>query len=817
MSLGKISPEYVNRSLSLFGKLFTLGGLLIGLQTGGSRLQAQTYKDSSLSPRVRSLDLLSKMTRAEKIGQLSTLFGWEMYQKSAVSSSSRIQITSAFKKAIDSGHIGMLWGTLRADPWTKKTLITGLNPEQAVEATNALQHYAITHSRLGIPLLLSEECAHGLMAIGTTVFPTAIGQASSWDTALIEKAAAAIALETRSMGSHIAYGPILDLAREPRWSRVEETYGEDSYLVSKMGSAFVRGLQGKLTATAAVDSNHVLSTLKHFIAYGIPMGGHNGAPAMLGIRTLYDDYLPPFKEAIQNAGALSVMTAYNSIDGVPCTANELLIKDLLKNHWGFQGFVVSDLGSISGIYSTSHTAPNAVGAAAAALSAGVDSDLGGYGYGKNLDSALTAHLVSAAQLDSAVYRVLRLKFALGLFDHPYRSISNANGVNSEEQKRVNEQLATESITLLKRTVLPLKESLRSIAVIGPNADNLYNQLGDYTAPQDTGSVTTVLRGIREAAGPNTRVLYAKGCSIRDTSTAGFAEAMAVAKKAEAIVVVLGGSSARDFKTQYQSTGAAISTQRTVSDMENGEGNDRSTLSLLGRQSELLEKLATSGKPIILVLINGRPMAVEKEADLAGDILEAWYPGATGGKAIAKILFGHASPMGRLPISIPRSVGQLPVYYSQPKGSGGHYVEGAAGPLFAFGFGLSYSTFTYSDFKISKSENQQGLQLQVSFQVTNAGSQTATDIQQIYISDETSSVVTPVRKLVGFSRCTLAPGQRVHQQITIDPKELSLYNLRGDQLIEKGIFNLELARYAGDPDCLKARLEVNQDYIFDHWR
>ena len=783
------------------------------LVMASTALKAQAYKDTTLSPYKRSLDLLSRMNTAEKIGQLATLFGWEMYQKHE--GSGIIQISDKLKSAIDSGHIGMLWGTLRADPWTQKTLENGLDPKDAITATNKIQHYAITHSRLGIPLLLAEECAHGLMAIGSTVFPTAIGQASTWDPKLIRQMATAIAMETRVLGSHIAYGPILDLARDPRWSRVEETYGEDSYLVSKMGEAFVHGLQGSGAFSQAKDSLHVISTLKHFISYGIPSGGHNGGPAVTSNRMLFDDYLPPFKSAITKAGALSVMTAYNSIDGVPCTANEALLKDLLKKQWGFKGFVVSDLGSISGIYNSSHTAAGPTQAAAAAMQAGVDSDLGGYGYGKYLDSALQKGLISMGDLDSATVRILNLKFALGLFEHPYRSVNGASLVHNKIHQQLNQQVATQSIVLLKKKLLPLSPDIKSIAVIGPNSDNTYNQLGDYTAPQDPASVTTILEGIKALVGKNTTLRYAKGCAIRDSSSAGFTAAIEAAKASEVVVVVLGGSSARDFKTEYKSTGAAIATQNTISDMENGEGNDRSTLKLLGRQSELLAKLAATGKPIILVLINGRPVAFEKEADMAGDILEAWYPGAEGGKAIAQIIFGKVSPSGRLPISIPRSVGQLPVYYSQPKGSGGHYVEGPGQPLYPFGYGLSYGSFEYSDLKVSKTENNQDVLLDVSFKVTNTSKRFAsTDIQQLYITDQTSSVVTPIRHLVGFSRCYLKPGQSVTQHIKLDKTALSLWNLKGQQVVEPGNFILALSKFAGDPDALKAQVEVHTGYLLD---
>ena len=769
----------------------------------GQHSSSFLYKDARLSPETRALDLLSRMSLDEKIGQTATIFGWEMYHKP--NKLSVPELSEKFKKAVDSLHIGMLWGTLRADPWTQKTLENGLTPKEATQLTNRLQAYAVKHSRWGIPLLLAEECAHGLMAIGSTVFPTGIGQASTWNPDLIEKMAAAISLETRFLGSHISYGPILDLAREPRWSRVEETYGEDSYLVGLLGSRFVSGLQGS-SAPSHVDSLHSVATLKHFLAYAVPLGGHNGGPAALGMRALLSDYLPPFEKAVK-AGALSIMTSYNSIDGVPSTANSYLLKDILRQQWDFKGFVVSDLGSISGLVSSNHTAGTPAQAASQALLAGVDSDLGGYGYGRHLKDALAADMLPPQALDSAVYHILRLKFLMGLFEHPYRPLQAPLTVGSPQHQALNLEVARQSIVLLKNSILPLQKNIGSIAVIGPNADNLYNQLGDYTAPQDATTVTTVLEGIKGTVSKNTKIYYAKGCSIRDTSRAGFEQALAAARQSDVVIAVMGGSSARDFKTDYQNSGAAIATEDMLSDMENGEGNDRSSLTLLGAQKALLQALGTTGKPIILVLIDGRPMAIPEEAAHATDILQAWYPGARGGQAIAEVLFGEYNPTGRLPISMPKSVGSLPVYYSQPKGATGKYVEADQQPLFPFGYGLSYSRFEYSDLQLSKRQESSRLLYQVDFTVTNRGTLAGTDIQELYLTDETSSVVTPKRQLVGFNRCFLQAGASKRQSILVDSAAFSLINAAYQRVVEPGKFIVALSRFAGDPDALKAELVI----------
>ncbi|WP_311182305.1 glycoside hydrolase family 3 N-terminal domain-containing protein [Hymenobacter volaticus] len=647
-------------------------------------------------------DLLARMTVEEKVGQLSTLLGWEMYQKDE----RRVDISAAGKKAIDERHIGALWATLRADPWTKKTLKTGLNPLQAAEATNALQKYAVEHTRLHIPLLLAEECPHGHMAIGTTVFPTSIGQSSTWDPALIRRMASVIASEARVQGTHIGYGPVLDLAREPRWSRVEETYGEDPVLNGQMGAAMVQGFQG----TSLKSGLNVVSTLKHFTAYGVPEGGHNGGSISPGYRELNQSFLPPFRAAVK-AGALSVMTAYNSIDGVPCSASEWLLTDVLRKQWGFQGFTVSDLGSISGLVGSHHVAATPAEAAALALNAGLDNDLSGYGYDKALLAAHQQKLVSMEALDRAVSRVLRVKFDLGLFENPYVDPKKATKlVRNPAHVQLARQVAQESIVLLKneKNLLPLAKTLQRLAVIGPNADNIYNQLGDYTAPQPESNIVTVLEGIRAQVSPATQIFYAKGCAIRDTTDANIAEAVAAARRAQVAVVVLGGSSARDFQTDYQSTGAATVTAakggQPLSDMESGEGYDRATLDLLGKQQELLQAVVATGTPVVVVLIKGRPLNLNWMAAHVPAMLDAWYPGQEGGHAVADVLFGDYNPAGRLPISVPRHVGQLPVYYNAKRPAKHDYVETSAKPLYSFGHGLSYSKFEYSTLRVSTAEH-----------------------------------------------------------------------------------------------------------------
>ena len=751
------------------------------------------YKNPSFSTEERVKDLIGRMTLEEKVGQLSTLLGWDMYTKT----NNQISASEAFKKAVAEQHTGLLWATLRADPWTKKTLSTGLNPMQSAMATNALQKYVMEHTRLGIPMLFSEECPHGHMAIGTTVFPTSIGQSSTWDPALIKEMAAAIALETRLQGGHIGYGPVLDLAREPRWSRVEETYGEDPVLNSRMGEAMVSGFQG----TNIGSGVNILSTLKHFTAYGVPEGGHNGGSVTVGNRELFQSYLPPFKAAVK-AGALSVMTAYNSVDGIPCSSNRYLLTDILRGQWGFNGFVVSDLNSISGLEGNHHVASSPTEAAALAMNAGLDADLSGYGYGPALVKAVNGGLVKMATVDTALARVLRLKFNMGLFENPYVNPKQAEKqVMNAKHVALARKVAQESVVLLKneKNILPLSKTLKNIAVIGPNADNVYNQLGDYTAPQADGKVITVLNGIRAKVSKETGVFYQKGCAIRDTASAGIAAAVALASKSDVAIVVLGGSSARDFKTEYQNTGAAEvkASAVAVSDMESGEGFDRSTLDLMGRQMELLRAVVKTGTPVVVVLIKGRPLTLNWAAENVAAMVDAWYPGQEGGNAIADVLFGDYNPAGRLSVSVPKSVGQLPVYYNKKRPLPHNYVELDEQPLYSFGYGLSYSTFEYSNLKTEVSGSGKDVRVQVTFDLKNTGSRDGEEVVQLYVRDEQSSVVTPMQQLKQFRRLLLKSGQ--HQQLSfeISAEDLQLMNQQMEWQVEPGDFSLMVGAASND--------------------
>lgn len=429
--------------------------------------QKPLYKQANAPVEERVKDLLGRMTLEEKVGQICCPLGWEMYTKTGKNS---VTISELYKQQMDKAPIGSYWAVLRADPWTQKTLETGLNPELAAKALNALQKYAVENTRLGIPVLFAEECPHGHMAIGATTFPTSIGQASTWNEALIRRMGEVIGLEARLQGANVGYGPVLDIAREPRWSRVEETFGEDPYLTGILGTAFVQGMQG----TDIKDGRHVYSTLKHMAAYGVPRGGHNGNPADISMRALLDEYLPGFQRAVEVGKAATVMTSYNSIDGVPCTGNPYLLDTILRQRWGFDGFVYSDLVSIDGIAGTHHVAATVEDAAIQAIEAGTDMDLGANAYSK-LVEAVKNGKVDESYIDRAVSNVLRLKFKMGLFENPYVSPEQAKKmVNSDEHKQVAREVAREGTVLLKNTgVLPLSKDLKSVAVIGPNADVIF--------------------------------------------------------------------------------------------------------------------------------------------------------------------------------------------------------------------------------------------------------------------------------------------------------------------------------------------------------
>lgn len=719
------------------------------------------YRDPKLPIDLRVSDLLGRMTLDEKVGQLQCLMGWESYMRQG----DRVTTTESFRQQVRDRHIGMYWAVLRADPWTQKTLTSGLTPALAANATNAMQRFAVDSTRLGIPLLLAEEAPHGHMAIGATVFPTGLGMAATWSPQLMRKVGQVIAREVRAQGGHISYGPVLDLARDPRWSRVEETLGEDPCLSGTLAAAMVQGMGcGDLSRLDAT-----IATLKHFIAYGAGEGGQNGARALVTPRELQQVFLPPFRQAI-DAGALSVMTAYHTIDGIPCTADRHLLTDVLRDEWDFAGLVVSDLFSIDVMQNTLHTVATPLDAAIAALQAGVDVDLGGNCYAQ-LPQALAEGRITMDDIDRAVRRVLRLKFELGLFEHPYVDARAASTtVHDAAAVDVARRVAQASITLLKNDgTLPLQRNQR-VAVIGPNADNIYNLLGDYTAPQAPGKVVTVYDALRQRLGA-ARCTHVKGCAVRDTSINDIARAVEAARAADVVIAVVGGSSARHSGTSYEQTGAASALQQAITDMECGEGSDRATLDLLGRQDELLQALKSTGKPLVVIYIEGRPLNKCWADEHANALLTAYYPGEQGGNAIADVLLGDCDPGGRLPVTVPRHVGQLPVYYNRPLPTAHDYVDLSAQPLYPFGYGLSYTSFRYGELTVTETSDG----YDVAVDLTNTGSRRGDEVVQLYVHHPVAPIVQPERQLVAFERVTLDAGETRRVKLHVSRRAVQIVN------------------------------------------
>ncbi|KAF6659379.1 glycoside hydrolase family 3 N-terminal domain-containing protein [Paenibacillus polymyxa] len=763
------------------------------------------YKDKSKPIEERVKHLIGLMTLEEKVGQLVQPFGWQVYEHI----DGELSLHHDFKQQVQNGGVGSLYGVLRADPWTGVTLENGLSAKQGAEAVNMIQRYAIEHSRLGIPILIGEECSHGHMAIDGTVFPVPLSIGSTWNVDLYRDMCRAVASETRAQGGAVTYSPVLDVVRDPRWGRTEECFGEDPYLIGEFAVAAVEGLQGE----SLFSEHSVAATLKHFAGYGSSEGGRNAGPVHMGWRELLEIDLYPFQKAVE-AGAQSVMPAYNEIDGVPCTVNTELLDDILRQAWGFDGLIITDCGAIEMLASGHDVAENGLDAAVQAIRAGIDMEMSGEMFGSHLVEAVHAGKLETSVLDRAVRRVLTLKFRLGLFDKPYVNAERAEQVIGQvEHIRLARQLATEGIVLLKNvnSTLPLPKTFKRIAVIGPNADQIYNQLGDYTSPQQRSRVVTVLDGIRSKLSKHQDgVLYAPGCRIKGESREGFDNALACAAEADTVVMVVGGSSARDFGegTIDLKTGASKVSDHDWNDMECGEGIDRMTLGLAGVQLQLMQEVYRLGKELVVVYMNGRPIAEPWVEEHAHAIVEAWYPGQEGGHAIADILFGDVNPSGRLTLSIPKHVGQLPVYYNGKRSRGKRYLEDDAEPRYPFGYGLSYTTFSYERLTLSANSIRAGESVTVTVDVTNTGDREGAEVVQLYISDVVSSVTRPIRELKGFCKLVLQPGETRTVVFVVGSDKLQYIGHDLQPVVEAGRFSIQVGRHSKDTLC--AELIVRED-------
>ncbi|MBN1567687.1 MAG: glycoside hydrolase family 3 C-terminal domain-containing protein [Acidobacteria bacterium] len=682
----------------------------------------------------------------------------------------------------------------------------GRNAGEMAELTNAIQKFFVENSRLKIPVIFHEECLHGHAAKDGTSFSQPIGLGAMFDPELVRRLFEMTAEEARVRGTHQALTPVVDVAREPRWGRVEETYGEDPYLVACMGIAAVQGFQGDASFK---DKKHIIATLKHFAAHGQPESGTNCAPVNVSERLLREVFLSTFKQAIQKGGAISVMASYNEIDGVPSHANKWLLRDVLRKEWGFKGFVVSDYFAIRELHERpeffgNHLAADGKEAAALAVKAGVNIELPDADCYPNIVELVRKGVLKESMLDDLIAPMLLWKFKLGLFEDPYVDPDAADRiVGCKAHRELALQAARETITLLKNNggIAPLDpQKINTIAVIGPNADR--QLLGGYSGQPKHYS--TVLEGIRNRAG-SVKVLYHEGCQITiggswqqdevipsdpEEDRKSIAEAVEVAKQADVVILAVGGNE--------QTSREAWALNHM---------GDRASLDLVGRQDELIDAIAATGKPIIAFLFNGRPISIRNLAEKAQAIFECWYLGQETGQAVAEALFGDINPSGKLPITIPRSAGHLPAYYNYKPAARRGYLFDDISPLYAFGFGLSYTTFKFGEPKLTKAVIRKNESTSVRVEVTNTGQVQGDEVVQMYIRDKVSSVTRPVKELKGFGRITLGPAQTATVIFDIKPEHLAFYDINMKYVVEPGEFEIMIGNSSRDQDLQKVLLRV----------
>lgn len=762
------------------------------------------YKNAKLPASKRMADLLSRMTLEEKAAQMMCI--WQEKAQTLVDADGRFDPAKAgafFKKGHGLGQVGRPSdaGALPAQSWR------GQNARGMAELTNAIQAFFLNHSRLGIPVVFHEECLHGHAARDATSFPQPIGLGSTFNPKLVEDVFSMTAYEARVRGTHQALTPVVDVARDPRWGRVEETYGEDPFLSTQMGLAAVRGFQGDGTFQ---DKRHVMATLKHFAAHGQPESGMNCAPVNVSERVLRETFLRPFQDVIHQAGAVSVMASYNEIDGVPSHASQWLLRHVLRKEWGFKGFVVSDYYGIweLGYRPATHghfVAQDKRESCRLAVEAGVNMELPDPDCYLHVVDLVRRGELRERQIDDLVAPLLLWKFKMGLFDDPYVNPDEAEQVvGCDAHRTLALQAARETITLLKNdhTLAPLAPSqFKTIAVIGPNADRPL--LGGYSGlPRQT---ITVLDGIRARVGKGVRVLHAEGCQITqggcwrqdeviaadpDEDRRQIAQAVRIARKAEVIILALGGNE--------QTSREAWSLTHM---------GDCATLELPGRQNELIEAMVGTGKPVVALLFGGRPLAIQQLVNQVPVIFQCWYLGQECGRAVAEVLFGDVTPGGKLPISIPRSAGHLPVFYNYKPSARRGYLWDEVTPLYPFGFGLSYTTFDIRNIRLAKRRIGRCDSTRVLASVTNTGSRAGTEVVQLYIRDRISSVTRPVKELKGFSKVWLEPGQTKTVAIEITPRSLAFYDVTMRHVVEPGEFEIMVGTSSRDSDLQKIVLTV----------
>ena len=753
---------------------------------------AAPYHDPKLNIDQRVADLLSRMTLEEKLAQLES--AWENPQFFKDPQTMFVDGKGAFLP--ERAAVLMKYGLGEVSRPSEQR-----GPRAMAEFTNTMQKWVKENTRLGIPILFHDECLHGHVAPKGTSYPQAIALASTWDPPLVGDVFTATAAEVRARGVQHCLAPVLDLARDPRWGRTEETYGEDPYLVTRIGVAAIQGLQG---TGPAIDKSHVMATAKHFAVHGQPEGGTNVAPGNFSERVIREYFLKPFEAAVTEAHVRSVMPSYNEIDGIPSHSNGHLLEDVLRHEWGFTGVVVSDYFGPTELRTIHHVVASDEAAAKMALESGVDVELPFPGTYPTLLDQIHQGKVSETSVDRAVARLLRMKFQLGLFDDPYVNPDAAEKItNNVEHQKLALKAAHEAIILLKNqdNLLPLaKGKYKRIAVIGPNAADLH--LGGYS--NQPGRGVSVLQGIRDKVGSSAEVLYAEGCKITETfpvweddkvtlgdpalNAARIAEAAKVAEKADLVILALGGNE------QTSREAWAVN-----------HPGDRDSLDLLGNQDDLVKAVLAAGKPTVVFLQHGRPNSINYIAEHVPAIIEGWYLGQEGATAVADVLFGDYNPAGRLPITVPRSVGQLPDYYYQKPSAKREYLGASTLPLFPFGWGLSYSTFKYANLQTAPEAIGVLGRSAISVAVTNTGGVRGDEVVQLYMRQEFSSVTRAVKELRGFRRITLNPGETKVVEFTLGPEELSYLNRDMHRVVEPGTFKIMVG--GNSVDLIEAKLSV----------
>jgi beta-glucosidase len=728
--------DFIKRS-AVSALLPTAVGRLANVNVANKGAENGHRADENADQRVE--DLLSQMTLTEKVGQLTLSSG--TFDSGVVHPEQ--------KALIREGKLGSL------------LFVRG------AKATNEAQRIAVEESRLKIPLLFGLDVIHGYK----TIFPIPLAEAASWDPDIAKRSAAVSAKEAAAAGVRWTFAPMVDIARDPRWGRAAEGSGEDPFLGAALASARVHGFQGNDLS----DPSTVLACVKHFVAYGAAEAGRDYNSVDVSEKSLREIYFPPFKAAL-DAGVGSVMSSFNDLNGLPSTANKFLLTEVLRNEWGFKGVVVSDWNSVGELIAHG-LAGSASEAAQAAMNAGVDIDMEGGAYAGNLAALVKQGSITETAIDNAVRRVLQSKFALGLFERPYAD-EKREQVVMLSQEHLSEALdvARKSIVLLKndRDILPLKKETRTIAVIGPLADNKKDPLGCWSAEGQPSTVVTVLDGIKRKVATTTKILHEQGCAIEGAATDGFAAAVSAARAADVAILVVGEA-------------ASMS----------GEAASRAYLDLPGVQGELVKAIHQTGTPLVLVLMNGRPLTISWEAENVPAILETWFLGVRSGDAIADVLFGDFNPGGRLPITFPRTVGQIPLYYnhkstgrpSSDKKDTSRYLDLPVTPLFPFGHGLSFTKFAYSNLVVSKSTLKVGDGLSVSVDVQNVGQRTGDEVVQLYLQDIVASMTRPVKELKGFKRITLQPSEKRTVQFLIGPQHLGFYDRAMHYIVEPGTFKV----------------------------